>query len=300
MKGLTLTVIFDASSLNYGEGIGNISELKKLTKNGEVYTYMSRQALRYEVFRKMQEIFGVDNNKDVPLTDENGVIQFKPSANIRDYVEVDLFGYMKTNKSKGSSTRSAVVRFSPAVSLSSMAFDIEFGTNRNFADRLNTNSNIFQAEVHSSLYTYTMTIDLDMVGVDPNDGIELDNKERARRVHMVLDVLKILDREIRGRTENLSPLFVIGGVYPIKNPLFLGRIKVDYNRDQRKYNVNTDILESVLNLELNGNTVRDYTSCGLLKGFWANEDYIMKNLNEKSINDFFGSLKAQSNEYYGV
>lgn len=27
-KGLTLTIIFKAQSLNYGEGIGNISELK--------------------------------------------------------------------------------------------------------------------------------------------------------------------------------------------------------------------------------------------------------------------------------
>lgn len=28
-KALTLTVVFRANSLNYGEGIGNISELKK-------------------------------------------------------------------------------------------------------------------------------------------------------------------------------------------------------------------------------------------------------------------------------
>ncbi len=32
-KGLTISVIFDAMSLNYGEGLGNISELKKLLAN---------------------------------------------------------------------------------------------------------------------------------------------------------------------------------------------------------------------------------------------------------------------------
>ena len=51
-KGLTLTIIFKAQSLNYGEGIGNISELKKLTRgNGNVYTFASRQALRYDIAR---------------------------------------------------------------------------------------------------------------------------------------------------------------------------------------------------------------------------------------------------------
>ena len=31
-KGLLITLIFKGQSLNYGEGIGNISELKKLTR----------------------------------------------------------------------------------------------------------------------------------------------------------------------------------------------------------------------------------------------------------------------------
>jgi len=323
MKGLTLTVIFEASSLNYGETVGNISELKKLTRDGEVYTYMSRQALRYEVFRKLRELYNVDADEKVPLSDDNGVIQFKPTANIKDYVEVDLFGYMKTEKSKkskedkdnmendkdssknnnsakGAKTRSAVVRFSPAISLSPMAFDVEFGANHDFAKRINVNPNPFQFEVHSSLYTYTVAIDLDRVGVDPNDDLELDGTEKARRVNMVLDALKILDREIKGRTENLSPLFVIGGLYPVKNPFFLGRIKVNYDRNQRKYSINTELIESVLDLKLNDKSVKDYTSCGFVDGFWANEDYITQNLKGKTISDFFEELKSKVDEHYNL
>ena len=30
--GLTISLIFDGMSLNYGEGLGNISELKKLSE----------------------------------------------------------------------------------------------------------------------------------------------------------------------------------------------------------------------------------------------------------------------------
>ena len=51
-KGLSITLIFKGQSLNYSEGIGNISELKKLTRgDGSVYTYASRQALRYDMVR---------------------------------------------------------------------------------------------------------------------------------------------------------------------------------------------------------------------------------------------------------
>ena len=57
-KGLSITLVFNASSLNYGEGIGNISELKKLTRgDGSVYTYVSRQALRYDIVRLGNKLF---------------------------------------------------------------------------------------------------------------------------------------------------------------------------------------------------------------------------------------------------
>ena len=49
-NGLTFTVIFLAESANYGEGVGNISTLKKMTRgNYEQYSYISRQALRYNM-----------------------------------------------------------------------------------------------------------------------------------------------------------------------------------------------------------------------------------------------------------
>jgi CRISPR-associated protein Cst2 len=115
---------------------------------------------------------------------------------------------------------------------------------------------------------------------------------------MVLDALMFLDRDIRGRRENLSPLFVVGGLYPIKNPFFLGKIEVSYDRTQDRYSINTKQIESVLKLKINGNSVKDYTSCGIIEGFWANEDYIKQNLNGKDISDFFEELKAKVNQHY--
>ena len=93
-KGLSITLVFNASSLNYGEGIGNISELKKLTRgDGSVYTYASRQALRYDIARIGNKLY--DWNLEV-VDKSKGTIQFKDELNIKDSQEMDLFGYMKT------------------------------------------------------------------------------------------------------------------------------------------------------------------------------------------------------------
>ncbi|WP_029521653.1 type I-B CRISPR-associated protein Cas7/Cst2/DevR [Persephonella sp. KM09-Lau-8] len=302
-QGLTLSVIFDAMSLNYGEGVGNISELKKLSRSGELLSYESRQAIRYDIYRMLKELFNIDADKEEPLTAEQDVVQFKPEANIKDYVEADLFGYMKTEKNKGSLTRPAVVRISPAISLEPMFLDVEFGTNLNFAQRAGANPNPFQFEHHLSLYSYTITIELDRVGEDPNDNISLEPQEKARRVNMVLDVLKVLNRNIKGRMESLNPLFAIGGVYNVKNPFFMGRLKIKYNRETRKYLLDTPIIQSVLEMSFNGEKIKDNTHVGVVKGYWENEEEIKGLVDEDkfhNVNDFFEALKQKVNEYYGV
>ena len=290
-------------SLNYGEGVGNISELKKLSRSGELYSYTSRQAIRYDIYRLLKELFNIDSNKEEPLTADNEVVQFKPKANIKDYIEADLFGYMKTVKDKGSITRPAVVRISPAISLEPMNLDVEFGTNLNFAQRTGANPNPFQFEHHLSLYSYTITVELDRVGKDENDGIDIEPEEKAKRVNILLDVLKILNRNIKGRMESLNPLFAIGGVYNVKNPFFLGRLKVNYNMESKKYSIETSIISSVLDMSFNGESVKDKTCIGLVEGYWENEKQIRELLPDNQIfnvNDFFEKLKEKVNKYYGV
>ena len=80
-KGITLTIIFKAQSLNYGEGIGNISELKKLSRgDGSVYTYASRQALRYDIARLGNKMF----NWNLEVVDKSkGTIQFKDDLTVQ-------------------------------------------------------------------------------------------------------------------------------------------------------------------------------------------------------------------------
>ena len=82
IKGLTMTFVFEAESANYGEGIGNVTSLKKLSRDGgRAYTYISRQALRYNIINQM----GCDNT---PLDLYKDVIK---KYGIKDVVVGSIF-----------------------------------------------------------------------------------------------------------------------------------------------------------------------------------------------------------------
>jgi len=287
-KGLTASFIFEAESTNYGEGIGNVAVLKKISRgNGEAYTYISRQALRYNIVEQM----GVSQT---PLDLDGTVIQFHPDATIEEYSEIDLFGYMKTKKPTKS--RAAVVRLSNGIALESYQSDLDYLTNKGLLDRYNQQAdkikeggNIAQSEIHKSYYAYTLTIDLDKVGIDNNDQIEISNDEKENRVNHLLDTIKFLYRDIKGRRENLSPLFAIGGVYDIKNPFFENKLKVKDNRLQ------TTTIQHVLNLDAQ---VKEQTKIGYIQGIFNNDVEIEKELNPVSIGEFFAQLKESVSLYY--
>ena len=297
-KSITLSVIFQGQSLNYGEGIGNISELKKLTRDdGNFYTLATRQAIAYDIRRLGSEIFGW-NLQIVEKKNSKGksVVQFKNEYSIEESVEMDLFGYMKTEKGKDSNVRSAVARLSNAISLEPYKSDIDFLSNKGLADRIGVDANLASSEQHLSFYTYTLTVDLDGVGVDGD--IKLNNKERASRVNQLLDIIKILNRNIRGRQENLSPLFIIGGVYDIANPFFLGRINLDTVKG--KYEIRTEAIQAALDLTILDCNVKDNTSIGLVSGIFGNEDKVKELVdNTYNIEGFFKNLKEKVDAYYG-
>jgi CRISPR-associated protein Cst2 len=288
--GVTISMIFEAESANYGEGFGNIAVLKKLSRgDGNAYTYISRQALRYSIINQL----GWDNTevyKDG--SGENAVVQFAPTATIDKYPEIDLFGYMKTkSKSKdskgGASLRPAVVRLSNAISLESFNADLDYLTNMGLAKRKGYENSIAQSEIHKSFYAYTITIDLDRIGIDQD--IEIANNSKADRVKALLKVVSSLYRDIKGRRENLSPVFAIGGLYERKNPFFENRLTLKGNK------LDIDKIKSVIDAyeELNGNTISGYIS-----GVFGNDEDIIKQLNPLKMNEFFNKLNEKVDEYY--
>lgn len=291
--GLTISVIFRANSLNYGEGTANISELKKFHRgSGDVYTFASRQSLRYDIVRLGNKFY----NWNLDVVDKSqGVVQFRADCTIEDSVEMDLFGYMKTKAKEGATKRSAVVRLSHGISLEPYRSDLEFLNNMGLAARINENPDLATLEQHMSFYTYTVTIDLSRVGVD--QGIELPNEERAKRVNQLLEIIKLLNREIKGRQENLAPLFVIGGIYPIPNPFFLGRIAlVEGARDQ----LNIEILKDSVKTTVFDQEISQFTRIGYVSGIFKNENEFSEIAETMSVDEFFKALQQDVSEYYGV
>ena len=63
------------------------------------------------------------------------------------------------------------------------------------AKRVNANNSIAQSEIHKAYYAYTMTIDLDKVGVD--NGIEIEEFEKKNRVKELLKTIEFLYRDIK-------------------------------------------------------------------------------------------------------
>lgn len=289
-KGLTFTAVFLAQSANYGEGIGNVAALKKIFRNrGEQYTYISRQAIRYNIIEQLGEPLSPVNAEG---SGDKKVVQFSAETTIKDYPELDFFGYMKTTKGENSKNRSAIVRLSNAVSLETFKGDLEFLTNKGLADRAGEFPNIAQAEIHKSYYKYTLTIDLDKIGVDELDNINIDNKEKARRVKKLLDTISLLYRDIRGRREDLKPLFIIGGVYDIKNPFFENIVDIKNNRIaiEKLYSGIYDYIE------------KD-TLCGIVKEQFNNDTEVETELKKKNITitdtpEFFKKIKEKVDEYY--
>ena len=293
-KGLTFTAIFLAESANYGEGIGNVATLKKISRNrGEQYTYISRQAIRYNIVEQLGE-----NKANVKAegSGDKKVVQFSAETTIKDYPELDFFGYMKTVKGDNSKNRSAIVRLSNAVSLETFKGDLEFLTNKGLVDRIDRNEKVFpniaQAEIHKSYYKYTVTIDLDKIGIDELDEIEIEKEEKARRVNKLLDTISLLYRDIRGRREDLKPLFIIGGVYDIKNPFFENVVDVRNNK----------ILVEKLTSGIY-DFIENDTAAGIVKEQFENDTEIETELSKKNIKvlnvpEFFKQLKNKIDEDY--
>jgi len=107
IKGmLTLTIITQkATSLNYGENIGNVSILKKLSlgDNSQI-TYVSDKALKYDIRRKGKEEKGwrlldekVQELVMRSLKNKKLDVDDFGKALLQTYEEFDLFGGLLTN-----------------------------------------------------------------------------------------------------------------------------------------------------------------------------------------------------------
>lgn len=337
-KGLTVTIIFEGQSLNYDEGYGNLSVLKKMHRgNGKVYSYSSRQSLRYSLF-----VQGVKEHGWKPSDVTNSgsgdkqVVQI--ISDIKDSEESDLFGYMKTDvsvgKGKATVTRVSPVRILPAMAIEPYESDMEMLTNKYQADKKNIQPNIANIESQRSLFKYTVCIDLHRIGTESDEistkvmpqsdyeehkqdfdnyesdlrSIDIGKKTKTKRVCQLLDVIGTLYRDIRGRREDLKPLFIVGGVYDTLNPFFENTVIVDWKNDKPEINTSALIQQILPNnaIQESHANIADNTFIGIRDGFFTNSSSdFKKNLPENmqqrvgSPEFVISSLKDKVSQYYG-
>lgn len=290
-NSITLTVVANMTS-NYSEGLGNISSVQKVFKNRKVYAIRSRESLKNAIM--VQSGLYDDLKTEVDKATQKFVSEDVNVSNCRALEG----GYMST---KGSTyVRKSSFYLTDAISTESFINETRFHNNlylaNNKAKELgvsvqdkakDTGLMPYQYEYDKSLKTYSITIDLEMIGKDENFSTESDNKEKAERVNLLLEAVKNLSLVVKGNLDNSEPVFVVGGFSNRKTHYFENVVNVF----EDKLLITEDLIDKI----------NDGFSVGLLKGrVFENEDEIVEKANPKSISLFFKDLEEEVNKYYGV
>ena len=285
---LTLTVIANMTS-NYGESLGNISSVQKVFREGREYATRSRESLKnaicvqaglYEDLQTsldgaMQKLVNKDINAATCKALEGGYMSTKDVTYIRN----------------SSFYLTDAVAAEPFISDTRFHNNLYLATNYAKANGLSVQNDAdkcglmpYQYEYDKSIKIYSLTIDLEKVGVDENFGTEADNEEKLSRVLAIIDAVENLALVVKGNLDNAEPIFVVGGLSPRKTHMFENAV-----RAAGKNLVIEPIKEKL----------ETGFSCGLMRnGHLGNEDEIVRELNPKTVPKFFGDLREEVKEYF--
>ncbi|MHC9540905.1 MAG: type I-B CRISPR-associated protein Cas7/Cst2/DevR [Vulcanimicrobiota bacterium] len=289
-KALTITYLTPVSfaSLNGSDKeADNISSIKKITRETDLFPYVSAQAVR-RALRDQLSVLGKPLSEGVAASIKKGAATTNQDP--EQYIDDDLFGYMGTEEAsesnKGKSTkRTSVVRVSPLVSLHKYEGDLDFGTNY-MGVKAGGDPNIFETEIHSGIYRGTILIELDRVGCGDGFKKEIQPKEKAERVKDFLISFKNLwssGRQTRFLAD-ISPKFVAAAMLSVKNPIFLESI-VPMNGG-----IDTEIVSELLN---------DFKAEIVAKVFGARKGLFTSVPTETvSIGEAFEKMAQWIDEYY--
>ena len=289
---LTITVVANMTS-NYSEGLGNISSVQKIYRDRNVYAIRSRESLKNAIMVQSGMY------KDLE-TEANGATQKKVDENLNaTNCRALEGGYMNTKES--TYVRNSSFYLTDAISTESFINETRFhnnlylATNYANANNLNVQKDAgkvglmpYQYEYEKSLKVYSLTIDLEKVGKDPNfTDKEADNKEKFERVKSILEAIENLSLVVKGNLDNAEPVFAIGGLSLRKTHYFENVVRVEQG---------ALVLGEALKEKK-----EDGFNCALLKGdIFTNEAEIIKELQPASMREFFKSLIEDVKNYYGA
>lgn len=289
-KALTLTVISNMTS-NYGEGLGNIGSVQKVYRNGKSYAIRSRESLKNAIMVQsgMYDDLRVDVYKKV---NQKNVSDEQNASNVRALEG----GYMNTGGN--TKIRKSSFYLTDAVSFQPFINDTRFHNNLYLAQTYAKQNNLsiqdnpektglmpYQYEFDKSLKKYSLTIDLDKVGVDENYCAEAAEAEKTIRVNALLSAVMTLNLVVRGNLDNAEPIFIVGGIGEYKTHYFDNVISLD----SEELKISRDLLDKLQ---------EGYAAALLEGGSFANEKEIKEKLNTISMKRFFDQLRLEVKKYY--
>lgn len=285
---LTLTVIANMTS-NYSETLGNISSVQKVYRGGKEYATRSRESLKNAICVQA-------GLYDDLQTSVDGAVQKLVTEDVNAATCKALEGgYMSTKDV--TYIRNSSFYLTDAVSAEPFISDARFHNNlylaTNFANAkdLNIQKNPlecglkpYQYEYDKSIKIYSITVDLEKVGVDQNFDAEASNEEKCSRVLSIIDAVENLSLVVKGNLDNAEPIFIAGGLSPRKTHMFENAVRVVGK------NLVVEPIKEKLEMGF---------SCGLMRnGQLGNEDEIVRELNPTTVPKFFNQLREDVQAYF--
>lgn len=288
MKALTLTIAANMTS-NYDETLGNIASVHKIYRNGREYAIRSRESIKNAIcvqsglYDDLQT--SLDGAMQKLVTDEINAATCRALEG----------GYMSTKNV--TYIRNSSFYITDAISCEIFVNDSRFhnnlylATNYANANGLNVQNDAnkvglmpYQYEYDKSLKLYSITIDLESVGVDKNFNAEADNAEKCARVLAIVNAVENLSLVVKGSLDNAEPVFVVGGLSNVKTHVFENAVAVSNKK---------------LSIEPIKQKLNDNFSCGIMRnGQFTNEDDIVRELNAVSTAEFFAKIREQVETYF--
>lgn len=288
MKALTLTIAANMTS-NYDETLGNIASVHKIYRNGREYAIRSRESIKNAIcvqsglYDDLQT--SLDGAMQKLVTDEINAATCRALEG----------GYMSTKNV--TYIRNSSFYITDAISCEIFVNDSRFhnnlylATNYANANGLNVQNDAnkvglmpYQYEYDKSLKLYSITIDLESIGVDKNFNAEADNAEKCARVLAIVNAVENLSLVVKGSLDNAEPVFVVGGLSNVKTHVFENAVAVSNKK---------------LSIEPIKQKLNDNFSCGIMRnGQFTNEDDVVRELNAVSTAEFFAKIREQVEAYF--
>jgi len=247
VKCITFSTIIkmDIGNPNSGYNEDIISTIKKIQlPNGDSYPYISGQSIRRMVRERMKDLGFQLSPKSMDSWKNKS--PYSTSCDPVKYPDDDLFGYMDA---KNGVSRTSPIRVSPAIGLFPYSYDRDLGIQNN--SDIHQKHRMYETEVSSNWLTYTVLIEVDRIGngeTEIKNGNDFENweiptEDRINRLKGVLQSFLYMwggGKQSRLLT-NESPTALAISMQGVKNPIWMGRFRIDANG-----NLDCDNLERIM------------------------------------------------------